>query len=139
MAVSVSRDLTVRVLEDPNTVKLAERQQALKNAIQKGEPKCLGVSFDLCNACLCLMISTVSVMLSVVAVIIYSVDMSKNPEEPCTKTDNRCDEKHYETRLSRGVKSSLLVFTLAQTVIAAILCVLLLRQRRSFVSYTVSI
>lgn len=48
MAVSVSRDLTVRVLEDPNTVKLAERQQALKNAIQKGEPKCLGVSFDLC-------------------------------------------------------------------------------------------
>lgn len=48
MAVSVSRDLTVRVLADPNTLKLAERQQALKNAIQKGEPKCLGVSFDLC-------------------------------------------------------------------------------------------
>lgn len=45
------------------------------------------------------MISMVSVMLSVVAVIIYSVDMNKNPEEPCMKTteDNRCDEKHYET------------------------------------------
>ncbi|XP_039883160.1 transmembrane protein 176 [Simochromis diagramma] len=187
MAVSVSRDLTVRVLADPNTLKLAERQQALKNAIQKGEPKCLGVSqvmlglmvmsysipllfteftevvvlgvpwwsglmfitaggiaIFLDKHCtmrilqLCLMISMVSVMLSVVAVIIYSVDMNKNPEEPCMKTteDNRCDEKHYETRLSRGVKSSLLVFTLAQTVIAAILCVLLFRQRRSFVSYT---
>lgn len=48
---------------------------------------------------LCLMISMVSVMLSVVAVIIYSVDMNKNPEEPCMKTTeyNRCDEKHYET------------------------------------------
>uniref|UniRef100_A0A3Q4MKX4 Uncharacterized protein n=1 Tax=Neolamprologus brichardi TaxID=32507 RepID=A0A3Q4MKX4_NEOBR len=151
MAVSVSRDLTVRVLEDPNTVKLAERQQALKNAIQKGEPKCLGVSFDLCvvvfvyvwiqNACVLISFPLplhLYATSTLVAVIIYSVDMSKNPEEPCTKTDNRCDEKHYETRLSRGVKSSLLVFTLAQTVIAAILCVLLLRQRRSFVSYTVT-
>lgn len=187
MAVSVSRDLTVRVLEDPNTLKLAERQQALKIAIQKGEPKCLGVSqvmlglmvmsysipllfteftevvalgvpwwsglmfitagaitIFLDKHCtlkilqLCLMISMVSVMLSVMAVIIYSVDMNKNPEEPCTKTTEykSCDRKHYETRLSRGVKSSLLVFTLAQTVIAAILCVLLFRQRRSFVSYT---
>lgn len=187
MAVSVSRDLTVRVLEDPNTLKLAERQQALKIAIQKGEPKCLGVSqvmlglmvmsysipllfteftevvalgvpwwsglmfitagavsIFLDKHCtmkilqLCLMMSVVSVTLSVVAVIIYSVDMNKNPEEPCMKTteDKRCDEKHYETRLSRGVKSSLLVFTVAQTVIAAILCVLLFRQRRSFVSYT---
>lgn len=44
MAVAVSRDLTVQVLEDVNAAKLADRQQALRAAIQRGEPKCLGVS-----------------------------------------------------------------------------------------------
>lgn len=48
MAVAVSRDLTVQVLEDVNTVKLTDRQQALHAAIQRGEPKCLGVSLELC-------------------------------------------------------------------------------------------
>lgn len=44
MAVAVSSDLTVQVLEDVNAAKLADRQQALRAAIQRGEPKCLGVS-----------------------------------------------------------------------------------------------
>lgn len=42
-----------------------------------------------------------------------------------------------QQRLSRGVKSSLLLFTLAQTAISTILCFLLFRQRRSFGQYTV--
>ncbi len=46
MAVAVSRDLTVQVLEDVNAVKLTDRQQALRAAIQRGEPKCLGVSLE---------------------------------------------------------------------------------------------
>lgn len=44
MAVQVSRDLNVQVLQDVNITKLAERQQALQAAIQRGEPKSLGVS-----------------------------------------------------------------------------------------------
>lgn len=44
MAVTVSRDLTVQVLHDINATKLMERQQALRAAIQRGEPKSLGVS-----------------------------------------------------------------------------------------------
>ncbi|MED6265717.1 hypothetical protein CHARACLAT_028389 [Characodon lateralis] len=44
MAVSVSRDLKVQVQEDVNKVKLSDRQQELRDAIQRGEPKCLGVS-----------------------------------------------------------------------------------------------
>jgi len=47
MAVEISRDLTVHVLEDVNAVKLSGTQQALREAIQRGEPKCLGVSADL--------------------------------------------------------------------------------------------
>lgn len=53
MAVSISTDLTVQVLDDPNKVKLTDRQQQLHAAIQKGEPKCLGVSI-FTSVCVCL-------------------------------------------------------------------------------------
>lgn len=185
MAVSVSRDLSVQVLEDVNAVKLTDRQQALRAAIQRGEPKCLGVSqlmlglmvisysiplhfteftevvslgvpwwsglmfvtagvvaIVLDKNCtmkflqVCLMVTVASVVLSVVAVIIYSVDMGKNPEVPCEKTDReRCSDEHYATKLSRGLKSTLLLFTLAQTSISVILGFLLFRQRRNFGQY----
>ncbi|KAM7393489.1 hypothetical protein PAMP_020355 [Pampus punctatissimus] len=186
MAVAVSRDLTVQVLEDVNTVKLSDRQQALRAAIQRGEPKSLGVSqvmlglmvmsysiplhfteftevvsmgvpwwsglmfitagvvaIILDKHCtmkilrVCLIVSMVSTLLSVVAVIIYSVDIDKNPEVPCEKKHGSCDDKHYATKVSRGVKSSLLLFTLAQTAISVILCILLYRQRRIFGPYAV--
>lgn len=44
MAVAVTRDLTVQVSEDVNAVKLIDSQQALRAAVQRGEPKSLGVS-----------------------------------------------------------------------------------------------
>ncbi|KAJ4926926.1 hypothetical protein JOQ06_014668 [Pogonophryne albipinna] len=185
MAVAVCRDLTVTVLEDVNAAKLTERQQALRAAIQRGEPKCLGVSqvmlglmvvsysipllftevtevvllgvpwwsgltfitagvvtIVLDKHCtmkilrVCLVVTMVSTLLSVVALIIYSVDMGKNPAVPCVKNpDGVCSEQHHATRLSRGVKASLLVFTLAQTAISAVLCFLLFRQRHGFGPY----
>ncbi|XP_029365316.1 transmembrane protein 176 [Echeneis naucrates] len=186
MAVAVSRDLTVQVLQDTNVAKLTDRQQALRTVIQRGEPKCLGVSqvmlgimvmtysiplyftevtevirlgvpwwsgimfitvgavtIILDKHCtvkilqVCLMASVVSAMLSVVAVIIYSVDISWHPETPCVKTlHGNCDNKHYTRKLSRGVKSSLLLFTLAQTVVSTILCYLLFKQRHNFGQYS---
>nr|XP_046256396.1 transmembrane protein 176 [Scatophagus argus]XP_046256405.1 transmembrane protein 176 [Scatophagus argus] len=186
MAVTISRDLTVQVLEDVNTVKLNDRQQALRAAIQRGEPKCLGVSQVMLGVMVmsysiplhftevtevvrlgvawwsgltfltagvvaiildkhcsmktlhaCLMVSMVSAVLSVVAVIIYILDMEKNPEAPCVKTQyDSCNDQHYATKLSNGVKSSLLLFTVAQAVISAVVCFLLFKQRRSFGQYT---
>uniref|UniRef100_A0A3B4YV45 Membrane spanning 4-domains A12 n=1 Tax=Seriola lalandi dorsalis TaxID=1841481 RepID=A0A3B4YV45_SERLL len=185
MAVEVSRDLTVQVLEDVNAVKLTDRQQALRAAIQRGEPKCLGVSqvmlglmvmsysiplhftevtevvslgvpwwsglmfitvgvvaIILDKHCtmrtlqVCLMVSVVSTVLSMVAVIIYSVDMDKHPEAPCIKSPHgSCSAKYYATRLSRGVKSCLLLFTLAQTAVSAILYSPLLKQQRYLAVY----
>ncbi|XP_068176849.1 transmembrane protein 176 [Antennarius striatus] len=183
MAVAVSRDLTVQVLEDVNAVKLTDRQQALRAAIQRGEPKCLGVSqvmlglmvmsysiplhvtdatevvtlgvpwwtgltFIVAGAVaivldkhctmktlrVCLLVSMVSTLLSVIALIIYFVDMDRNPDIVCTY--GSCNQHHYAQKLSRGVKASLLIFTLAQTVISAILCCLLFKQRRSFEQYS---
>ncbi|KAK5866690.1 hypothetical protein PBY51_020859 [Eleginops maclovinus] len=185
MAVAVCRDLTVQVLEDVNAAKLTDRQQALRAAIQRGEPKCLGVSqvmlglmvmsysipllftevtevvllgvpwwsglmfitagvvtIVLDKHCtmkilrVCLVVTMVSTVLSVVALIIYSVDMGKNPAVPCVKDpDDNC-EQHLAARLGRGLKTSLLIFTLAQTAISAVLCFLLFRQRHGFGQYS---
>ncbi|XP_072319641.1 transmembrane protein 176 [Eucyclogobius newberryi] len=185
MAVAVNRDLTVQVLADSNTVKLMDSKQALRAAVQKGEPKCLGVSqlmlgllimtysiplhltehtelvwlgvpwwsgltfvvagvvaillerhCTINNLRACLAVSAVSTVLSIVAVITYSVDIERNPATPCIKQMyDTCDDMHYATKLSKGVKSALLLFTLAQTVISGVLCFLLFRQKRSFHSY----
>ncbi|KAK5901366.1 hypothetical protein CgunFtcFv8_026247 [Champsocephalus gunnari] len=185
MAVAVCRDMTVTVLEDVNAAKLMERQRALRAAIQRGEPKCLGVSqvmlglmvvsysipllfTDVTEVVLlgvpwwsgltfiaagvvtivldkhctmkilrvCLVVTLVSTLLSVLALIIYSVDMGKNPAVPCVKNpEGVCSDQYHITRLSRGVKASLLVFTLAQTAISAVLCFLLFRQRHGFGQY----
>ncbi|KAM8878904.1 transmembrane protein 176 isoform 2-T2 [Spinachia spinachia] len=186
MAVSVSRDLTVLVSEDVNAIKLSDRQQALRAAIRRGEPKSLGVSqimlglmvmsYSIPLHCThmtevvsfgvpwwtgltfitagavaivldkhctmkilwgCLIASGASMLLSVVAVIIYSVDMDRNPALLCDKTPENgyCSDEHYITALSRGLKSVLLLFTVAQSVISAVVCFLLLRQRRGFEQY----
>ncbi|XP_026215304.1 transmembrane protein 176 [Anabas testudineus] len=186
MAVAVTRDLTVQVLEDTNVVKLTDRQQMLRDAVQRGEPKSLGVSqvmlglmvmsysiplhfmelteviavgtpwwsgltfitagviaiildkhCTMKNLQVCLLVSVVSTVVALVAVSIYAVDMERNPEVDCANKDqtSRCNEKYYAMKTSRGVKSSLLLFTLAQTVISGILCFLLYRQRRGFGQY----
>ncbi|XP_019939448.2 transmembrane protein 176 [Paralichthys olivaceus] len=185
MAVAISRDLTVQVLEDVNAVKLSDRQQALRAAVQRGEPKYLGVSqvmlglmvmsysiplhlteltevvtlgvpwwsglmfvtagivaINLDRNCtmktlhLCLFVSVVSTVLSVAAVIIYSVDMDKNPAVACVKViQDDCSVKDWAQRLSRGVKSFLLLFTLAQTGISVVFSFLLFRQRYNFWQY----
>lgn len=188
MAVAVSRDLTVQVLEDSNATKLRDRQQALQAAIRKGEPKCLGVSQVMLGLMVmsysiplhltkvsevvslgvpwwsgltfitagvvaiildknstiktlnvCLIVSTVSTLLSLVSLIIYSVDIHNNPEAPCNRisqSPHSCSEEYYATKISKGVKSSLLLFTMTQMVVSAVLCFLLFRQRRSFGQYT---
>ncbi|KAL7403539.1 hypothetical protein ABVT39_002015 [Epinephelus coioides] len=186
MAVAVSRDLTVQVLQDTNAAKLTDTQQALRAAIHRGEPKSLGVSQIMLGLMImsysiplhlteitevvrlgvpwwsglvfmtagviavildkhctmrtlwvCLIVSMVSTVLSVVALIIYSVDIHKNPDVPCVKTEHdTCSDIYYSTKLSRGLKTSLLVFSLAEAVISAILSFLLFRQRHSFGQYT---
>lgn len=185
MAVAVHRDLTVQVLQDTNTVKLMDTKQALRAAVQRGEPKCLGVSqlmlglmiilysiplhlaehtevvqlgvpwwsgltfvvagsvailldkyCTMNNLYASLAASGVSTALSITAIIIYAVDIERNPVAPCVKEMyESCGDLHYSTKLSKGVKSALLVFTLAQTVISGVLGFLLYRQRSSFQIY----
>ncbi|XP_076004061.1 transmembrane protein 176 [Genypterus blacodes] len=185
MSVSVSRDLTVQVVNDLNADKLTDRQLALHSSVQKGEPKSLGISqmmlgfmlilyaipllfteitevvqmgvpwwsglvfittgviairleryYSVKTLRLCFMASVASIVLSVVAVIIYAVDLWKSLVVPCEKLSHgSCPDRHFATKLSRGLKSSLLLFTLVQTVISSILCFLLNMQRRCSMQY----
>lgn len=50
----------------------------------------------------CLVLSAVSIVMAVTAVIIYSVDISQNPAVPCdegtstsTEIERDCDEKYF--------------------------------------------
>ncbi|RVE75828.1 hypothetical protein OJAV_G00002740 [Oryzias javanicus] len=192
MAVAVSRDLTVQMLKDVNTCKLTDRQQALRAAIQKGEPKCIGVSQIILGLMVmlysiplhltqqtkvvtfavpwwcgltfftagvvaiildkhittrilqvCLVLSAVSTMMAVTAVIIYSVDIGQNPAVPCdeeannrTMFERECEEKYFAMVLSTGIKSSLVIFTLTQGTLSSIIGILLFRQKQNFIAYS---
>lgn len=182
MAVTVSRDLTVRVTADINAEKLTDRQQALRASVQKGEPKALGVSQVMLGVIVmsysvpllrteftevvnfavpwwsglsfiaagavairmdkhtsmklvgvCLLVTVAAVLLSVLALIFYAVDLSLNPETVCPEEgEDVCLDQAHSERLSRGLKSSLLLFTIVQTTISSILSFILFRERRSF-------
>ncbi|CAL8389687.1 unnamed protein product [Arctogadus glacialis] len=189
MAVSISSDLFVRVHEDVNLTKITERQQALRESLQKGEPKALGVtqlmlgllvvtySFPLClttfsevlntgtpwwsglvfiaagvtaiiteKRCtikslrVCMLVTLGSVLVSLVAAVVYITDLVKNPEIPCVKSqgygNHMCEDPYYVNKLSRGVKSSLFLFTLTQTTISSTFCFLLYRVRNNFSQYS---
>ncbi|XP_005810435.1 membrane-spanning 4-domains subfamily A member 12 [Xiphophorus maculatus] len=192
MAVSISRDLSVQVLDDPNKVKLTDKQQQLHAAIQKGEPKCLGLSqvmlglmvityslplhftvhtpvvsfgvpwwtgltfiaagliavtldkhFSMKIVQACLVTSVAAMVLSAVAVIIYSLDLYQHQLPLCKVTEPfsyysdgaSCSDEINTTKFSKGLKSSLLFFTLAQAAISAVFCWLLYRQRNIFAQY----
>lgn len=193
MSVSVSRDLTVMV-EDSATRKLAERQEALKKSIQKGEPKVLGVSqvmvgltvilhslpllsgkftetvnfgvpwwsgivFLITGAvaiamdkhsnmkllCACLVCTAVGFLVSILALIFYFIDLANHPDiTPSEAIPKHCDHdtedcniysQHLVVVFDRGVKTSLVLFTMAQTVICSVLSYNLYQERRCFTDY----
>uniref|UniRef100_A0A1A8GTK6 Transmembrane protein 176 n=1 Tax=Nothobranchius korthausae TaxID=1143690 RepID=A0A1A8GTK6_9TELE len=82
----------------------------------------------------CFMMSVLSVVLSLVAMIIYSVDL--NNDMSCGMERNTSCGTNKYTRLGRCLKASLLIFTLAQTVVSAVVCFLLVRLRHYFQQYS---
>ncbi|KAM9529136.1 membrane-spanning 4-domains subfamily A member 12-like [Salvelinus alpinus] len=194
MAVSVSRDLSVSVTTDINSDKLTHTQQALRESIQKGEPKALGVSqvmiglmvmsysipllsteftevvtfgvpwwsglsfiaagviaivmekhSSMKSLGVCMVVTLVAILVSLLALIIYFIDLHNNPETPCNHPlapathywqEYECDHQHYATVFSYGVKSSLLLFTIIQITISSTFSYILYKKRRSFGPYS---
>ncbi|XP_070302470.1 uncharacterized protein [Salvelinus sp. IW2-2015] len=83
-------------------------------------------------------------LVSLLALIIYFIDLHNNPETPCntpwprnhTRQEYECDHQHYATVFSYGVKSSLLLFTIIQITISSTLSYILYKKRRSFGPYS---
>uniref|UniRef100_A0A8C8CQ06 Membrane-spanning 4-domains subfamily A member 12 n=1 Tax=Oncorhynchus tshawytscha TaxID=74940 RepID=A0A8C8CQ06_ONCTS len=191
MAVSVSRDLSVSVTTDINSDKLTDKQQALRESIQKGEPKALGIMIGLMvmsysipllsteftevvtfgvpwwsglsfiaagvvaivmekhssmkSLGVCMVVTLVAILVSLLALIIYFIDLHNNPEAPCNhplvpamhdRQEYECNHQHYATVFSYGVKSSLLLFTIIQITISSTLSYILYKKRRSFGPYS---
>ncbi|KAL4640611.1 membrane-spanning 4-domains subfamily A member 12-like [Arapaima gigas] len=185
MDLSVSRNLSVTVT-DHSTDKLREKQQMLRERIQRVESKALGVSQVMVGLMImsyslpllftnftqvvtfgvpwwsgtmfiaagavaietekrgsmnflrvCLLVTLVATVTSVLALIFYSVDLHVNNEKSCELQEELvvCGPEHYCQAFSRGLKSCLLLFTVTQMVISLTLVVLLYKERRSFTEY----
>ncbi|CAB1328099.1 unnamed protein product [Coregonus sp. 'balchen'] len=194
MAVSVSRDLSVSVTTDVNAAKLTDRRQALRESIQKGEAKALGVSqvmigvmvmsysipllsteftevvtfgvpwwsglsfiaagvvaivmekqSSMKSLSVCMVVTLVVSLVSLLALIFYFIDLHNNPETQCNHPTDQptyymeleCDHQHYATMFSYGVKSCLLLFTIIQITISSTLSYILYKERRSYGPYSV--
>ncbi|XP_038837186.1 membrane-spanning 4-domains subfamily A member 12-like isoform X2 [Salvelinus namaycush] len=175
MAVSVSRDLSVSVTTDINADKLTDRRQALRESIQKGEPKALGVSQVMIGVMVmsysipllsteftevvtfgvpwwsglslgvCMVVTLVAILVSLLAIIFYFIDLHNNPETPCNHSLTpathyiqlyECDHQHYATVFSYGIKSSLLLFTIIQITISSTLSYIMYMERRHYGPYS---
>ncbi|XP_055765099.1 membrane-spanning 4-domains subfamily A member 12-like isoform X2 [Salvelinus fontinalis] len=175
MAVSVSRDLSVSVTTDINADKLTDRRQALRESIQKGEPKALGVSQVMIGVMVmsysipllsteftevvtfgvpwwsglslgvCMVVTLVAILVSLLAIIFYFIDLLNNPETPCNHSLTpathyiqlyECDHQHYATVFSYGIKSSLLLFTIIQITISSTLSYIMYMERRRYGPYS---
>uniref|UniRef100_A0A4W5L266 Membrane-spanning 4-domains subfamily A member 12-like n=1 Tax=Hucho hucho TaxID=62062 RepID=A0A4W5L266_9TELE len=194
MAVSVSRDLSVSVTTDINSDKLTDGRQALRESIQKGDPKAFGVSqvmigvmvmsysipllsteftevmsfgvpwwsglsfiaagvvaivmekhSSMKSLSVCMVVTLVAILVSLLALIFYFIDLHNNPEAPCNHPlapathytqEYECSHQHYATVFSYGVKSSLLLFTIIQITISSTLSYILYKKRRSFGPYS---
>ncbi|XP_029621974.1 membrane-spanning 4-domains subfamily A member 12-like isoform X2 [Salmo trutta] len=183
MAVSVSRDLSVIVTTDINADKLTDRRQALRESIQKGEPKSLGVSQVMIGVIVmsyslpllsteftevvtfgvpwwsglsfiaagvvaivmekhssmkllgvCMVVTLVAVLVSLLALIFYFIDLHNNPETTCNHS--LTPETHDIQMFSYGVKSSLLLFTIIQITISSTLSYILYMERRRYGQYS---
>ncbi|KAK9981235.1 hypothetical protein ABG768_000788 [Culter alburnus] len=186
MTLTVSTDLSVNTGPSQVEEKLEDKQKALRESIEKGEPKIFGVSqivlglliisysipllsaeatmllnfgvpwwsglmFVISGAAaiavekiatlktvsVCLAVSVVTIIISVIALILYYVDIISNPATRCQQgPDHLCDHQHYATKFSTGVKITISMVNIVQTALSSAFTVMLYNQRRNFTGYT---
>ncbi|XP_030643990.1 transmembrane protein 176 [Chanos chanos] len=85
-----------------------------------------------------LTISGTTILVSLIALIVYFVDIAKNPEIPCNMEPNdTCHFQHLAMAFSRGLKGCLLLLTLVQMTVCSTLSFNLYNQRRQFGKYLI--
>uniref|UniRef100_A0AAZ3RJV3 Membrane-spanning 4-domains subfamily A member 12-like n=1 Tax=Oncorhynchus tshawytscha TaxID=74940 RepID=A0AAZ3RJV3_ONCTS len=93
----------------------------------------------------CMVVTLVAILVSLLALIFYFIDLHNNPETPCNHPlapathyiqVYECDHQHYATMFSYGVKTSLLLFTIIQISISSTLSYILYMERRRYGTYS---
>ncbi|XP_077102677.1 transmembrane protein 176 [Siphateles boraxobius] len=185
MTLTVTTDLSVNTGPSRVEEKLEDKQKALRDSIEKGQPKIFGVSQIVIGLLIisysipllstettmilnfgvpwwsglmfvisgtaaiavekiptvktvsaCLAVSVVTIIISVIALILYYVDIASNPATKCHwGSDQLCDQQYYATRFSSGVKITISVVNIVQTALSSAFTAILYNQRRSFTLY----
>uniref|UniRef100_A0A8C2JYH6 Transmembrane protein 176 n=1 Tax=Cyprinus carpio TaxID=7962 RepID=A0A8C2JYH6_CYPCA len=181
MTLTVSTDLTVNTVRTQVEEKLQDKQKALRDSIEKGEPKIFGVSqiiiglliisysipllstkttmiinfgvpwwsglmfvisgaagivlekYATLKVSVCLAVSAVAIIISVIALIMYYADIAFNVATKCHMGSRmKCDYQNYVTHFSTGLKTTISMVSMVQTVISTAFTVILYNQRRNF-------
>ncbi|KAG1956473.1 transmembrane protein 176 [Pimephales promelas] len=186
MTLTVTTDLSVNTGPSRVEEKLEDKQKALRESIEKGQPKIFGVSQIVIGLLIisysipllstettiiltfgvpwwsglmfvisgtgailvekiatvktvsaCLAVSFVTIIISVIALILYYVDIASNPATTCHMgSDQLCDQQYYATRFSTGMKITISIVNIVQTALSSAFAAILYNQRKNFTSYT---
>ncbi|KAI5617494.1 membrane-spanning 4-domains subfamily A member 15 isoform X1, partial [Silurus asotus] len=84
----------------------------------------------------CMAFTALAAVISVIAIILYSVDIIRNPQSTCKiNPSSTCDYLFYSTRFSLEVKSILLFLSMVQAVISSAFAFILYKEKNSSYNY----
>ncbi|XP_016420502.1 membrane-spanning 4-domains subfamily A member 12-like [Sinocyclocheilus rhinocerous] len=185
MTLTVSTDLSVNTSPTQVEEKLQDKQKALRDSIEKGEPKIFGVaqiviglliisySIPLLSAertmilnfgvpwwsglmfvisgaaaialekyanlkavSVCLAISALAIIISVIALVLYYADIAFNPATECHEGPHQmCGHQYYATHFSTGLKTTISMVSMVQTAMSSAFTIMQYNQRRNFTGY----
>ncbi|XP_018967968.1 transmembrane protein 176 isoform X1 [Cyprinus carpio] len=185
MTLTVSPDLSVNTSPTQVEEKLQNKQKALRDSIEKGEPKIFGVAqigiglliisysipllsiertmilnfgvpwwsgfmfvvsgaaaialekyANLKAVSVCLAVSALTIIISVIALVLYYADIALNPATVCYEGPSKmCYHQYYATHFSTGLKTTISMVSMVQTGMSSAFTVILYSQRRNFTGY----
>uniref|UniRef100_A0A8C1R2M3 Membrane-spanning 4-domains subfamily A member 12-like n=1 Tax=Cyprinus carpio TaxID=7962 RepID=A0A8C1R2M3_CYPCA len=190
MTLTVSPDLSVNTSPTQVEEKLQNKQKALRDSIEKGEPKIFGVAqigiglliisysipllsiertmilnfgvpwwsgfmFVVSGAAaialekyanlkvsVCLAVSALTIIISVIALVLYYADIALNPATICYEGPSKmCYHQYYSCYIKQftGLKTTISMVSMVQTGMSSAFTVILYSQRRNFTGYAVNI
>ncbi|XP_051983272.1 transmembrane protein 176 [Xyrauchen texanus] len=185
MSLTVSTDLSVTTAPARVEIKLEDKQKALRQSFEKGDPKVFGVSqvvlglliisyslpllsaettmiinfgvpwwsglmFVISGAvaivlekkpstktlCFCLAVSFVAIIISVIALVVYYIDIADQMTITCDdETNQLCMRQYYARHFCKGVKIIISMIILVQTGMSCAFTFLLYDHRKNFTDY----
>uniref|UniRef100_A0A671RX68 Membrane-spanning 4-domains subfamily A member 12-like n=1 Tax=Sinocyclocheilus anshuiensis TaxID=1608454 RepID=A0A671RX68_9TELE len=170
MTLTVSTDLAVNTSPTQVEEKLQDKQKALRDSIEKGEPKIFGVSERLIGLLIISysipllsteitmilnfgvpwwsglmtknngIFSAVTIIISVIALIMYYADIAFNPATKCHMGSRQMfayfsKDSSLNQHFSTGLKTTISMVSVVQTAISSAFTAILYNQRRNFTGY----